>query len=112
MTIEGFKELGAQRELAVIYFNLAKLLLEQNRSDRSDEAEQYAHRAREIQETLDLSSQPWKTFNILAKIADKRAAADPGHAAEHAKAAQAWRQKAEAAIAAFERQSGGQWRRR
>ena len=65
--------------------NLADLLLAQN---RLDEAEQYAHRAREIQETLDLSSQPWMTFNILAKIADKRAAADPAHAAEHAKTAQ------------------------
>ena len=104
--IEMNKERGDQALLGGNYSNLADLLLTQN---RLDEAEQYAHRAREIKETLDLSSKPWSTYSILAKIADKRAAADPGHAAEHAKAAQAWRQKAEAAIAAFERQSGGQW---
>jgi len=107
--IEFGEELDDRQALAKRYSNLADLLLAQN---RLDEAEQYAHRAHEIKETLDLSSQPWKTFNILAKIADKRAAADPARAAEHAKAAQAWRQKAEAAIAAFEHQSGGQWRRR
>jgi tetratricopeptide (TPR) repeat protein len=107
--IEMNEERGDGNLLAGNYNNLADLLLAQN---RLDEAEQYAHRAREIKETLDLSSEPWKTFNILAEIADKRAAADPGHAAEHAKAAQAWRQKAETAIAAFEHQSGGQWRRR
>jgi tetratricopeptide (TPR) repeat protein len=102
------EELDDRQALAKCYSNLADLLLSQN---RLDEAEQYAHRAREIDETLDLSSEPWKTFTILAEIADKRAAADPGHAAERAKAAQAWRQKAEAAIAAFEHQSGGQWSR-
>ena len=101
-------EIGNPKELAIDYSNLAELLLAQN---RLDEAEQYAHRAREIKETLDLSSEPWKDYEILARIADKRAAADPAHAAEHAKAAQAWRQKAEAAIAAFEHQSGGQWSR-
>jgi hypothetical protein len=65
-----------------------------------DEAEAYAHRAREIKETLDLSSEPWKTFNILAQIAEKR-----GRAEE----AREWRRKAEAAKRAFAEQSGGQW---
>jgi len=84
--------------LAIDYSNLAALLLSQN---RLEEAEAYAHRAREIKETLDLSSEPWKTFNILAQIAEKR-----GRAEE----AREWRRKRDEAKRAFAEQSGGQWK--
>jgi len=61
--------------------NLASLYLSQG---RLDEAERYAQRAAEVKETLDLSAEPWKTYNILAKIAEAR-----GRAGEAA----GWRRK-------------------
>ncbi|MBK8900759.1 MAG: tetratricopeptide repeat protein [Anaerolineaceae bacterium] len=69
--------------------NLASLCLEQN---RLDEAAQYARRALSIQETLDLSAQPWKTYHILAQIA-----AAQGDTA----AARDWRRKEQASYAAY-----------
>jgi len=105
--IEMNTEIGNRVELAKNNNNLANLLLSQN---RLDEAEAYAHRAREITETLDLSTQPWTTYNILAQIADKRAVADPAHAAGRAEEAREWRRKRDAAKRAFAEQSGGQWK--
>jgi tetratricopeptide (TPR) repeat protein len=97
--IELDQEAGTSGYLpASHYNNLANLLLSQN---RLEEAEAYAHRAREIFETLDLASQPWKTFNILAEIAEKR-----GRAEE----AREWRRKRDEAKRAFAEQSGGQWK--
>jgi hypothetical protein len=55
-------------------------------------AETYAHKAREIKEGLDLSSEPWKTFNILAQIAEQR-----GQTEE----ARRWRRKEQETFAAF-----------
>jgi len=82
---------------ARVYRNLAILLLPQN---RFEDAEAYAHRAREIEETLELSDETWKTLDTLADIANKR-----GRAEE----AREWRRKAEEAKRAFAAQSGGQW---
>ena len=53
--------------------NLADLYLSQG---RLDEAGRYARRAVEIKETLDLSSEPWKTYNILARIAEAQGRPD------------------------------------
>ena len=52
----------------------------------------YARRAREINETLDLSSNRGKTYNILAQIAEKR-----GRVEE----AREWRRKADETYAAY-----------
>ncbi len=69
--------------------NLANLYLSQN---RLAEAAQFARRALDIMETLDLSAEPWKTYQILAKIA-----AAQGDAA----AAREWRRKANESRDAF-----------
>ena len=69
--------------------NLADLYLSQR---RLNEAARYARRAVEIKETLDLSAEPWKTYNILARIADAR-----GNAVE----AEQWRRKEQDSFAAF-----------
>ncbi len=69
--------------------NLAALYLAQG---RLDEAARYARRAVEIKETLDLSAEPWKTYGILAQIAEAQ-----GHAAEAAE----WRRKEQESYAAY-----------
>ena len=76
-------------DLASSLNNLANLYLSLN---RLDEAETCAHKARAIKETLDLSSQPWNTYNILAQIAEKKG--DPA-------AARAWRRVEQETFAAF-----------
>ena len=50
-------------------------------------------------ETLDLSAQPWKTYNILSQIADKR-----GRVEE----ARQWRRKAQQTRHEFDERSGYQ----
>jgi tetratricopeptide (TPR) repeat protein len=92
--IEMFEELGAKRELAVAASNLANLCLSQNRLDEAmlSKAETYAHKAREIKEDLDLSSEPWTTYSILAEIAEQR-----GQTEE----ARRWRRKEQETFAAF-----------
>lgn len=87
--IEGFDQTGQTRYVAVASSNLADLLLAQN---RLDEAEQYARQAATIKATLDLSAEPWKTFQILAEIADKRGQPDE---------ARTWRRKGQETFAAF-----------
>lgn len=87
--IEVNEQLGQQLEMAVMLSNLAGLLLGQG---RLDEAAGYARRAVAIVETLDLSAEPWKTYAILAQIADKQ-----GDAAT----ARAWRRKAQETYAAY-----------
>jgi tetratricopeptide (TPR) repeat protein len=69
--------------------NLADLYLSQR---RLDEAERYARRAVEIKETLELSSEPWKTYTILAQIVDAR-----GNAVEAAR----WRRKSQDSFAVY-----------
>lgn len=69
--------------------NLADLYLSQG---RLAEAEQYAKRALTIVETLDLSAEPWKTHNILAKIAQAK-----GNAQEAAQ----WRRKEQESYFAY-----------
>ncbi len=69
--------------------NLANLYLAQ---DRLDEAESYARRAVEIKQQLDLSSEPWTTYQILAQIAEAR-----GQVA----AAARWRRKEQESYAAY-----------
>jgi tetratricopeptide (TPR) repeat protein len=70
MTIELDEKVGSNpKDIAIDYNNLTGLYLTQN---RLEQAEELAHRALAILETLDLSAQPWKTYNILAEIAEKR----------------------------------------
>lgn len=86
-TLEHTKLLPDQG--AKVYNNLASLYLSQNRLDK---AEAYARRAVAIVETLDLSSEPWKSYGILAEIAEKR-----GHKDE----VREWRRKEQESFAAF-----------
>jgi tetratricopeptide (TPR) repeat protein len=67
--IELFEKVTDTQNLAKGLSNLAGLYLTQN---RIDEANAYARRALAIKETLDLSSEPWATYSILAQIAEKR----------------------------------------
>ena len=92
--IEVFVELRDPQAQAKVLNNLANLLLANLHlaPGRLDEAERYAHRAREIDETLDLSSQPWTTYSILAQIAERR-----GRAEE----ARQWRRKEQETFTAF-----------
>jgi len=69
--------------------NLARLYLSKG---RLTEAEQYAQRALVIIETLDLSAEPWKIYNTLAKIAQAK-----GNAQEAAQ----WRRKAQESYFAY-----------
>ncbi len=80
---------GDRPGIAFDFSNLAGLLLAQG---RLDEAESYAQRAREIIETLDLSAEPWKTYAILARIAERRGRPDE---------ARQWRRKEQETFAAF-----------
>ena len=75
--------------LGMGYGNLAYILLAQG---HLDEAESYAQRAWIILETLDLSAEPWKIYDILAQIAERR-----GQVA----AARGWRRKEQESFAAF-----------
>ena len=84
-----YKKTGARGEVAKAYCNLADLFLNQG---RLDEAEDYAHQARKIRETLDLSAEPWNTFSILAGISERRGKKDE---------AIEWRRKEQEAYAAF-----------
>lgn len=85
-------------DLASSLSNLARLYLSQN---RLDEAENYARRALAIIETLDLSSEPWKTYSLLAQIAEKRGTANPASAAGRVDEVREWRRKEQESFAAF-----------
>jgi tetratricopeptide (TPR) repeat protein len=62
---------GNPKDLALSLNNLAVLL--QNQANRIEEARALAEHALTIRETLDAASaEIWKTYNILAKIADKQ----------------------------------------
>lgn len=74
---------------ANVYNNLANLYLSQNRLDEADDD---ARRALAIKETLDLSSEPWTSYGILAKIAEKRGWMDE---------VREWRRKEQESFAAF-----------
>ena len=87
--IEIDEKLGDQKGLAVDYNNLAGFYLVQN---SLDEAEAYIRRALAIKETLDLSSEPWTTYDILAEIAEKRGRKDD---------VREWRRKEQESFAAF-----------
>jgi len=87
--IELDEQLGNPKDVAIDYSNLAGLYLDQG---RLDEAESYARRALEIKQQLDLSSEPWKTYAILAQIAEAR-----GQVA----AAARWRCKEQESYAAY-----------
>lgn len=88
--------------VATLCNNLAGLLLNEVKAGRAaqprlSEARTYAERALAIMETLDLSSEPWNTLQILADIADL-----DGHPAE----AQGYRRRARETFAAF---PGNRW---
>ncbi len=89
--IELIEQTGGKDSLlqAQWYSNLADLLLSQ---DRLDDSETYAHRARKIIETFDLSAEPWKNYNLLVRIAERQ-----GNAEE----ARQWRRKEQETFAAF-----------
>jgi tetratricopeptide (TPR) repeat protein len=69
--------------------NLANLYLSQQ---RLEEAEQYAHSALQLQERQGVSSEPWKTYAILAQVAEAR-----GRVEEAAR----WRRKEQESYAAY-----------
>src|SRR5262249_1700593 len=82
--------------------NLAGLLLDEVRAGRAPatrlaEARSHAERALAIRETLDASSEIWKTLNILAGIADLEG--NPAQATDY-------RRREREACAAFE---GNRW---
>lgn len=77
---------------------LASLYLSRN---RLDESEAYARRAFAIVETLDLSSEPWKVYSLLAQLAEKRAVEDPAHSAGRMDEVREWRRKEQESFAAF-----------
>ncbi len=67
-------------DLAIDLFNLANLL--QNQPGRLTEARQLAEEALAINKTLDPgAAQIWRTYNVLAEIADKQS--EPDKAAEY-----------------------------
>jgi tetratricopeptide (TPR) repeat protein len=87
--LDGFEKTGQENHAAASAYNLAGLYLTQG---RLAEAEQYAKRALTIKESLDLSAEPWKTYNILAKIAQAK-----GNAQEAAQ----WRRKEQESYFAY-----------
>jgi tetratricopeptide (TPR) repeat protein len=87
--LDAFEKLNDPGAQAKVLNNLAGLYLTLR---RLDEAERYARRAVEIKETLDVSSEPWTTYNILAQITDARG--------KHAEAVQ-WRRKEQDSFAAY-----------
>jgi len=98
------EQLGSQKEIALRCNNLAALLLGVEAlppaarsapfTDRDllAEAEAYARRAAEIVEVLGPSEEPWKTYNILAGIAERRGRPDE---------ARRWRRREQESFAAF-----------
>lgn len=89
LAIELQEKHSTPSDLASSISNLANLLLAQG---RLAEAEAHARRALAIMETLDLSAQPWMTYNILARIAEQR---------REAAEAREWRRKEQETFAAF-----------
>ena len=74
--IEGGRAQGDLLPVSRALSNLANLL--QTQPDRLAEARQLAEEALAIQKTLDpAAAEIWKTYQILAKIADKQAAVTP-----------------------------------
>ncbi|MCP4353864.1 MAG: tetratricopeptide repeat protein [Desulfobacterales bacterium] len=109
--MENFKAAGHQLYVAVSCNNLADLLLNVHKISKNgrppafanrdllSEAEQWAHQARKIMESIgDLSVQIWNTYNILAQIAE---------AVNNPEAVIRWRKKERKAYAAFP----GHWAR-
>ena len=103
--LDAFHTLGDRRYEAVCANNLAALLLDVEAlppaarpgpfsgRDLLAEAETYAQRAQEIREALnDPSSEVWKTYSLLADIAERR-----GHPDE----ARRWRRREQESFAAF-----------
>ncbi|MCP4109365.1 MAG: tetratricopeptide repeat protein, partial [Desulfobacteraceae bacterium] len=103
--MENFKGAGHQRYVAVSCNNLANLLLNVHKIPQNErppafanrnllsEAEQWAHKAREIMESIgDLSVGLWATYGILADIAEAR---------NNPKEVSRWRKKYRKAYAAF-----------
>ena len=99
------EQLGSQKEIALRCNNLAALLLDVEAlppatrpapfmdRDLLAEAEAYAQRARKIREALDdPSSEVWKTYSLLAQIAERRGRPDE---------ARRWRRREQESFAAF-----------
>ncbi|NUM64822.1 tetratricopeptide repeat protein [candidate division KSB1 bacterium] len=68
-TIELSEKIKNPKLLAGTFINLADLYLSQ---DLLNEAEQYTKRAIAIMETIDLSIEPWRINNLLARIAQAK----------------------------------------
>ena len=87
--LDGFEKTGQENYAATVLRNLGIVYLSQN---RLADAEQYAKRAIAIEETLDLSAEPWKTYSTLADIA---------HAKGNAQEAAQWRRKEQESYFAY-----------
>ncbi|MEQ9372367.1 MAG: CHAT domain-containing protein [Coleofasciculus chthonoplastes F3-SA18-01] len=69
--LNTYRKLGSKKDIFIVLNNLADLL--QNQSNRLQEAHQLAEEALAISKTLDpASAEVWKTYTILANIADKQ----------------------------------------
>lgn len=85
----SFEGLGDAASQVKVLYNLADLYLSQG---RLDEAERHARQAAEIERTLDLSAHPWKTYAILAQVAEARGPAEE---------AAAWRRREQDSYGAY-----------
>ena len=102
--LDAFQALGDRRYEAVCANNLADLLLDAAARPPADrpapfadrdllaEAEAYARRAAKIVEALGPSEEPWKTYSILARIAEQQG---------RPKEARRWRRREQESFAAF-----------
>jgi len=78
--IDGGRKTGDAASVSKVLYNLANLL--QTQPGRLDEARELAEEALAIMKTLDPgAAEIWKTYNILAKIADQQS--QPDRAAEY-----------------------------
>jgi len=83
------RQADRRKHLPTLLSNLANLYLALG---QLEEAEKYAEEAIQLKEKIGLSSEPWKTYIIMAQIAERRGQVN--------KAAM-WRQKVEQAFNAF-----------
>lgn len=83
------RQANLDKDLSILLSNLANLYLA---FGQLDEAEKHAQEAAQLKEKVGPSSEPWKTYGIMAQIAARRGQVDK---------ATVWSQRAEQAFNAF-----------